>query len=427
MRAAWHNVRVMARRDFLATVRRKAYIFTALGIPAYFGFMMFLTAAPQVNERLRALKSLTAVGVVDSSGLFAQAERTIRTEIGDENPFDSKRTPRRLTTTVVFYGTADEALAALRAKNVAQVLVIPPDYLETGRLQRYARSSSLFSSAERSPLRQWLSRSLLAPYASADRVERAVRPTQRLEDFALNPRTDRFEVKDDAREVADFLVPFGLAMLLATGIIIGGQYLLQGLAEERESRILESLLCAVTPDELLWGKLIGLGAAGLLLVGFWTAMGTGLAGPILALVHPSPLLVVSAGLYFLLGYLFYASILTGVGSVAGSVREAIQISGIFTFLNFVPFILLMTILAQPNGTVAVTLSMIPFTAATTMMLRMVSPSSAVPAWQLGLSLAILAGCAWLVLKGSARVFRTGLLLYGKRPNLPEIVRWIRSA
>lgn len=425
MRPSWRNVRVIARRDFLATVRRKAYMFTAIGMPAYFALVFYFSAAPQVSEQVRSLKALNAVGVVDSSGLFLGAERTIHSEI-DENPFDTKTTRQRLTTEVSFYATTDEALSALREKKVAQVLVVPSDYLASGRIARYARSSSLFSDADRGPVRMWLSRSLISAYAPSERVERAVRPTQHLVDYTLNPKTEQFELKNDRGEMANFMVPFGLAMLLSIGITIGGQYLLQGLAEERESRILESLLCALSPDELLWGKLLGLGAAGMLLIVFWATLGTALAGPALALIHPTPVLGLIALVYFLLGYLFYSSILTGIGSVATTMREAIQISTMFTFLNFVPFILLTVILSQPNGTTATILSLIPFTAATTMMLRLVSPTNVVPLWQLGLSLVIMATSAWLVLTASARVFRTGLLMYGKRPTLPEILRWIRT-
>ena len=425
MRPSWRNVRVIARRDFLATVRRKAYMFTAIGMPAYFALVFYFTAAPQVSEQVRALKALNAVGVVDSSGLFLGAERTIHSEI-DENPFDTKTARERLTTEVSFYATPDEALSALREKKVAQVLVVPSDYLASGRIARYARSSSIFSNADRGPVRMWLSRSLISAYAPSERVERAVRPTQHLVDYTLNPKTEQFELKNDTREMADFMVPFGLAMLLSIGITIGGQYLLQGLAEERESRILESLLCALSPDELLWGKLLGLGAAGMLLIVFWATLGVGVTGPALALIHPTPALGLIALVYFLLGYLFYSSILTGIGSVASTMREAIQISTMFTFLNFVPFILLTVILSQPNGTTATILSLVPFTAATTMMLRLVSPTNVVPLWQLGLSLAIMATSVWFVLTASARVFRTGLLLYGKRPTLPEILRWIRT-
>src|SRR5262249_44141487 len=228
-------------------------------------------------------------GVVEWWGLLRGAEDTIQSEI-DENPFDKKTTRERLTTEVSFYPTTAAALGALREKKVAQVLVISSDYLASGRIARYARSSSIFSNADRGPVRMWLSRSLISAYAPSERVDRAVRPTQQLVDYTLNPKTDQFELKNDTREMADFLVPFGLGMLLSIGITIGGQYLLQGLAEERESRILESLLCTLSPDELLWGKLIGLGAAGLLLIAFWATLGGGLAGPALALIHPTPVL-----------------------------------------------------------------------------------------------------------------------------------------
>jgi len=107
-------------------------------------------------------------------------------------------------------------------------------------------------------------------------------------------------------------------------------------------------------------------------------------------------------------------------------REAQQFSMMFSFANLAPIIVLTQILSKPDGALAVTLSLLPFTAATGMMLRLGTPSSAVPAWQVALSLALLALSGWLVLRGAARVFRIGLLMTGKTPNLPEILRWARA-
>jgi ABC-2 type transport system permease protein len=146
-----------------------------------------------------------------------------------------------------------------------------------------------------------------------------------------------------------------------------------------------------------------------------------------ALLKPDPVMVLAALAYFVIGYVFYASILMGVGSVASTLREAMQFSWAFTFMNFIPFILITALLSQPNGALAVVLSLLPPTAPTTMMLRLAAPSSQVPSWQVLLSLAVLAGSSGLVLLASARIFRTGMLLYGKTPNLPEILRWAREA
>jgi ABC-2 type transport system permease protein len=115
----------------------------------------------------------------------------------------------------------------------------------------------------------------------------------------------------------------------------------------------------------------------------------------------------------------------GIGGMTNNMREAQQFSVWFSFLNFMPFVLLVFIIGNPNGALPTALSLFPPTAATTMMLRMASPSASVPAWQIALSLLLLAGAAVAALIASARVFRIGMLLYGKAPTLPEIVRWAR--
>ncbi|MFI5372460.1 MAG: ABC transporter permease, partial [Candidatus Eisenbacteria bacterium] len=122
----------------------------------------------------------------------------------------------------------------------------------------------------------------------------------------------------------------------------------------------------------------------------------------------------------------YGSLMIGIGGVTSNMREAQQFSVWFTFANFAPMIALWAILSRPGGPVAVGLSMFPPTAATTMLLRLAVPNSQVPPWQVALSLVLLAGSAWFTLQAAARVFRIGMLLYGKTPNLPEILRWLRQ-
>ena len=224
-------------------------------------------------------------------------------------------------------------------------------------------------------------------------------------------------------------MPFAFGMLLGLSIVIGGQYLLQGVAEEKESRILESLLCTVSAEELLIGKLIGLGGAGLTMVGAWIVMGSVAASPaaLMTQVHVAPQVVALAVTYFLLGYLFYGSLMTGIGAVTNNMREAQQFSFAFTFMNFIPFYMLTMIIGRPDAPLAVGLSMFPPMAPVAMMLRLAAPNSAVPAWQIALSLALLAGSGWLAIVLAAKVFRVGLLMHGKTPNLPEIVRWVREA
>ena len=222
-----------------------------------------------------------------------------------------------------------------------------------------------------------------------------------------------------------------LGFLLSLAIVTGGQYLLQGVSEEKESRILESLVCTVSPDELMLGKLIGLGGAGLTLVGIWIVVGLATVASSFAFLDlqlPASLGVLGF-VYFLLGYLFYASLMTGIGGITNNLREAQQFAVAFTMMNFVPFYLLVKILNAPNSGVAIGMSLFPPTAATTMMMRLSAGAmtgAEIPFWQIALSLALLAGSGALALLLAARVFRLGMLMYGKTPTLPEILKLMRQ-
>ena len=429
----WDRIRTVARREFLSTVRRKAFLLTLLGTPAYFAFVTMLSSGTEGRERTEALQNLRAIGYVDSSGYFGASEPVITTDVAPNDVNAAHRNapgdkPVSFHTDVRSFPDPITAEAALRRGDVNQVVVIPADYMQTGHIRRYARSNNLFSNADKRVVASWLARTLVHGRVDSSLAARVAKPSDREELYALD-RQGHFELKDDRREILDFLIPMFFAMLLGLSIIIGGQYLLQGVAEEKESRILESLLCQVTAGELMAGKLIGLGSVGLVVIGTWVAAGAVASGPMLAAmpIHiPLPLIVIAVG-YFLLGYVFYGSVMTAISAVTSNMREAQQFSVWFTFANFVPFIMLTRILGHPGSGLAVGLSMFPPTAATAMMLRLTAPSSVVPGWQIALSMGLLAATGWLVLRAAARIFRVGLLMYGKTPSLPEILRWATRA
>jgi ABC-2 type transport system permease protein len=434
MMISWARVTTVARREFLTTVRRKAFLLTVVGTPAYFGFVMWLSTTGEMRERSQVLKELSSIGVVDSSGLFRNASAEIRTVVrADESNPMARRAPEQVMpeqsfrTQVRFFPDQASADSALRHREISQMVVVPADYLESGRVRRYARTSSLFSSADKRAVGTWLASNLVRGHVDTMLAMRVARPSESEVLYTMG-KGGQYELKDDKREIVDFMLPFAFAMLLGLSIMIGGQYLLQGVAEEKESRILESLLCNVSAEELMAGKLFGLGAAGLLVVAIWAGAGIATFGPVLMMAGvklPAGLLVIALA-YFLLGYLFFGSIMTGIGGMTSNMREAQQFAVWFTFMNFAPFIMITFLLGRPNSPLAVGLSMFPPTAAGAMILRLTAPSSAVPAWQIAASLALLAGAASLALWVSARIFRIGLLMYGKPPTLPEILRWARQ-
>ena len=429
MKFSMKPVMTIARREYRATVQRRGFWFTVIGTPLFYALLMLIVTKPQMSERVDAVRRFKVMAVVDSSGAFASAPRQTETDISSQVPFPGSSTGKseRFRTQVRFYPDAASAEKALRAGEASQVIVFPPDYVKTGRIRRYATGNNMFSTQEDRIVSRWIVRGLFGGSRDTNRVERAARPLAQSDLYTLN-REGKFELKDDRGELLDFLMPFAFGLLLGLTIVIGGQYLLQGVNEEKESRILESMLCTVTPEELLAGKLIGLGSAGLTLVVSWLVIGAVAAGPaaaaVQASVRPSLLIVMIA--YFMLGYLFYGSLMTGIGAIASNMREAQQFSVWFTFMLFVPFYLLPTLIGNPNSPLALTLSLLPPTAPVSSMLRLAAPGSAVPGWQVAASLGILGGAALIVLWISARVFRVGMLLYGKTPTLPEIVRLVRK-
>jgi ABC-2 type transport system permease protein len=408
-----------------------------IGTPAYFAFVMSMSAGSSAKEGVDALKQLSTLGVVDSSGLLQNAAPEIRTETRPEdNPFAKRNgvqsletlPPQAFTTRIQFFPDEASALRALRGQSISQLVIVPADYLQSGALRRYARANNLFSNADRRAVSAWISQGLVRGRVDSLIAARVARPSEHESFYTLNTRSDRFEVKDNGREMFDFMLPFMFSLVLGLCIMLGGQYLLQGIAEEKETRILESLLCTVSADELMAGKLLGLGSVGLAIVGIWATAALAFAGPVLLMLKAavSPQLLVIALGYFLIGYLFYGSLMTGIGAMTNNMREAQQFAVWFSFANFAPFIMITRILGHPSAPLAVALSMFPPTASTAMMLRLTAPTASVPAWQIGVSMLLLTGSAWLALRIASRVFRIGLLMYGKTPNLPEIIRWARQ-
>lgn len=431
----WQRALTVARREYLTTVRRKAFVLTLIGTPLFYALIMVVMIKPQVDETLKSLREFRALGVVDSSGLFHGAEGEIRSEFSTEAiRMGGTRQPpaprEAFVTRIQRFEQPESALAALRAGRVRQVLVIPADYLGSGRVRRYVTSENVFNDSQQErPVTRWLTRGLLAGRVDSALAERAARPTRGMDVYTLS-EAGGWERRDESGALFEFLIPFIAGLLLAISIVIGGQYLLQGVSEEKESRILESMLCTLAPEDLVVGKLIGLGGAGLTLVGSWVLLlgaFSGTAAAAATQVSVSPVVLALMVTFFLLGYLFYASLMTGIGAITNNMREAQQFSFAFTFVNFVPFYMMTTLIGHPHAPLSVGLSLFPFTAPVSMLLRLTAPGSNVPWWQVALSILLLALSAYLALRAAAKVFRIGLLLYGKTPNLPEIIRWLRAA
>jgi ABC-2 type transport system permease protein len=437
MKFSISKVFVIARREYLTTVRRPAFVVSLLLTPAIFFLAGVVGTKMQIDDAVTRQSEARVVAVVDSTGMFANAPLSFEYVAPAEPNIDPRQSgkpaapPRRVPVLLRRFSDQAVALDSLDQGHVKQVLVVGADFMKTGRLRLYEHDTRVFSSNSNwAPLEHWLTRNLLVGQADSIRIERAMWIERGMDSYTQD-HSGHWGIKDDARQITGFLLPFALGFLLAMAIITGGQYQLQGVSEEKETRILESLLCSVSPDELLAGKLFGLGSAGLTLVGVWTAAGALTGGGMLSLAHvqlPGSLLVIGF-LYFLFGYLFYSSIMISIGALTTNLREATQYAGYLTILNVCPFWVMWKFLNTPNSGLAVGMSLFPPTAATSMMLRMSSAAvsgAVIPPWQIAASLGLLGLSALLMLMLGSRLFRLGMLLYGKTPNLPEIMRILRQ-
>jgi ABC-2 type transport system permease protein len=190
---------------------------------------------------------------------------------------------------------------------------------------------------------------------------------------------------------------------------------------------MEMVLSSVSPFDLMLGKLAGLGAAGVLQLLIWTCVSlVGLAAFAVQLALAPGTLAFCLG-YFLLGYALFGALMLGFGALGSTQRESQQIASVWTLIGMAPIFLVPALLESPQGTLPRIFSFVPFTAAPTMMFRYSIDPRGTPWTDIAGSAVILTATTLLALKASARLFRVGLLLYGKRPGLREIGKWLFSS
>jgi ABC-2 type transport system permease protein len=226
-----------------------------------------------------------------------------------------------------------------------------------------------------------------------------------------------------------------IALLLYASIMLYGQNVMGGVLEEKTSRVAEVVMSSVPTDTLLAGKVLGVGAVGLTQQALWvltTLAMVQLRAPIMAkLGIPNtqfslPSISLGAGLlfmlFFVLGFTFYASLFAAVGASVNTEQEAKQAATPVILLNVASIIFISPVLLNPTGTLATVLSILPFSAPIMMPLRLAL--TAIPPWQLGASIASLILSCVLVVWIASRIYRIGLLMYGKKPSWREMARWV---
>ena len=411
MRKVW----VIARHEYLVNLRRPGFLIMTAIVPLL-GAVVLLIAAFFAGEasaffERHFVTTPTDIGIVDHSGAFTPILPAYR---------DRFRA----------YPTEEAARQALQADEITTLLVIPEDYLETGRVLVFSKAGSFSATVleDSKSIRAFFVDHLLRGKVDATLRQRVSDP---LKPVLMSPEGKAQPQSNPLSVAFNFIIPFALSILLVMTIFVSSGYLLRGVAEEKTSRVIEIILSSVTARELLAGKVLGLGALGLTQVMVWIlsafALSGGAAG-LLGVVIPlltRPEVFILGVVYYLLGFLVYAVLMGAVGSLGTTMQESQQLAGLFSLTAFLPMMLSGFIFSNPNMTLARAFSWFPLTAPTMMLLRL--PMVEVPLIDIVGSIGMLILTIPAVLWAGGKVFRMGLLMYGKRPGVRQVWRALREA
>lgn len=434
------KIRTIATFEFLTTVKRPGYLIATFGMPLFVAAYAAIVAIPAYFAAQKEADE-AVYGVVDTAGVLALAGdvRAPRTDVPEEM--------RRALESMGQKAALDQALgqsnfifrpfesdasarAALVEDRIAGYFVLPADYLANGRIAIYSPERvNLARSESRGAFTDLLRARLAAGRVAPDLAARLVSPLHDQQRYSISRAG---EVTDGGRAATMLrvMIPLAFSVLFLVSVLMTSGYLMQGTATEKENKVVDVLLASANPDEILAGKLLGLGGAGLLQVAVWMlmAVGTGI-GVVPLLVEAGftiPWLVMALAIpLFVLSFLFFGSLILGTGSLGSNMREAQQLAMVWSLMAALPLMLLSVLMRDPHGTVARVFTWLPFSSASVIMLRAGMDAEALAWWEIAGGMLVLLASTWLAIRLGARLFRVGLLSTGSRPGFREILRQAR--
>ena len=244
------------------------------------------------------------------------------------------------------------------------------------------------------------------------------------------PRTGTIRLGSEGGEkeesdITRMVVPMGFMILLWIVTFTGGNYLMMSTIEEKSTRAMEVLLSAISPTELLAGKILGFAAVSAVMLGMYVIVTAVVITLFAALDLVSVGDIVFAGLFFMFAYLMVAAIMAGIGSAVSDITEAQSLMGPAMVILILPMLLMTVVTEDPNGTIAVVASFIPPVSPFVMVLRISAAPEPLPIVELILAIVWAAACASMMIWAAGRVFRVGVLMQGKPPSLLGMLKWIR--
>jgi ABC-2 type transport system permease protein len=411
------NILLIARREYKEQIRSKAFRLSTIGLPAVLGAVL-------------------GIGYLSSLGLGGKEHLAIVS--GDPALANDIRT--RLLSGKGSKGTVDVVSSAnaqersqlieqVRSKTIDGVLTIETPAGGAPAATYISSSAGSFMTTAR--LKDAMNDGLVSEHLTGSGMKQADADV-----LLKGTPIDTFQVKSDGRLIKtnaemSFWKGYVMALLLTITTMIYGLNVARSIIQEKTSRVFEVMLATVKPSEMLAGKLCGAGAVGLTQIGIWLVAGAALiVSPLAAAalsgdfaVHFTWTELILFPVYFLLGYLLYSSLFAGLAATCETEQELQMYMPLAAAPTWLSFSMIMLIINDSNSVWSVAASFFPPCAPIIMFLRMASQTP--PAWQFAVSIGLMMLSVWGTLWVSSRLYRVGILMYGKRATLPELLRWLR--
>jgi ABC-2 type transport system permease protein len=430
----------VVKREYVQRVRAKMFIVSTVLLPLV---MSLFGIVPAIILNIDA-GSPQRVAVVDQTGkMYGQLKQALSSEEANQENNSNANNPRRSRSFgnfVLEEVNADnqsiEQLRTnldqrLRAKQLEGYVILPPDFLEHGQAEFFNRNPGDLLSNR-------LLQSALNRAAREQRLIEAKVDSKTRQELFRPVELQAVKIGDTGAERdsgGSFALVFGVGIVMYLSILMYGQAILGAVIEEKETRIAEILFSSVKPFTLMMGKLVGVSLVALTQLAIWmlafsafalygvgvlAGKGIGASIPTIPLSH-----YIYFGLFFLLGYFLYATIYALLGSMVTTVQEGGQLAMPVILILVISFYLFLPVSRSPDSSFSFWVSMLPLSAPVAMLVRIVTQTP--PFWQIALSLLIGFGTVLLIMWIASRIYRVGMLMYGKRASIPEALRWARQA
>jgi ABC-2 type transport system permease protein len=419
---------VIIKREYLLRVKTKAFLIGTFLLPVFIIGISFLPAL-LMRTNLGEQKKLVVID--ETHQLF----EPLSTTFADMK--NNKGEPRYLVTQIQTGNNREETLNSLNQQvssgALDAYLILPPDIFQQNQFELYGKNLSNFEFIQ-------------AVERTVSGVVRNIRLNESGMDVGLVEKLNHwvgaktFQVGETGsraqRAEASFILNLLMGMMIYMMLLMYGQFVMRAIVEDKNSRVIEVIISSVKPMQYMAGKVIGIGATGLTQFLIWviTALLVSLYGlsmvqmfapDVSQLVLPqiSPWVYAAFVFYFLFGYFLYATLSAAIGSMVNSDSEAQSYQWIIMMPIILSFLLMFSITNSPNSLLATILSLFPLFTPILMFSRILS--HAAPLWQVLLSFALMILSLWGSLWLCGRIFRIGILMYGKKPTLPEVAKWIK--